>query len=311
MKRASLTELRVRGFGSVVDATLRLTPLHALIGPNDSGKSTLLHALRALAKFAQLNGTQGAMSEFNLYARDHSMIEAVVPGTNGAVLARDRGQWGECFVDPDAREALGGAQTLRLEPESLRRASPLIAEDAPLRLTDERGLGLPAVYDAIISRDVNAYLALSKRLSELFPNVKALALKNPTERTKALGVQLHDGSFISATTMSEGLLYWLAYAAVPFLAPTAFLLLEEPETGLHPARIRDVMMVLREVSQWMQVVLATHSPLVTSELEPNEVTLVTRDPEHGTRATLLQDVTAEMERALWLRADRRERPLLP
>ena len=111
---------RAKNYGCLVDVTATLTPLHAFIGPNDSGKSTILHAIRALSKFAQHNGTQGAMSEFNRYGRERAIIDATVPGTTGAVIARDRSQWGDCFVDPDARDALGGSQTLRLEPESLR-----------------------------------------------------------------------------------------------------------------------------------------------------------------------------------------------
>lgn len=37
--------VRIQSFGCVRDATLELTRLHALIGPNDSGKSTVLAAL--------------------------------------------------------------------------------------------------------------------------------------------------------------------------------------------------------------------------------------------------------------------------
>jgi predicted ATPase len=34
----------------------------------------------------------------------------------------------------------------------------------------------------------------------------------------------------------------------------------------------------------MQVIIATHSPLVINELQPNEVTILTRDEKIGTRA---------------------------
>ena len=38
-----------------------------------------------------------------------------------------------------------------------------------------------------------------------------------------------------------------------------------------------------------QVVMATHSPLVINEMEPHEVSLVTRTPEEGTNVTLMKD----------------------
>src|SRR5262249_820210 len=83
----------------------------------------------------------------------------------------------------------------------------------------------------------------------------------------------------------EGMLYWLAFAALPYLQPTPLILIEEPENGLHPSRIGDVMRVLREVSKTSQIVLATHHPLVINELQSDEVTILTLTPERGAIAT--------------------------
>lgn len=58
---SSITELTVAGYGCVREARVQLTPLHALIGPNDSGKSTLLRALRDVCEFGRgdADGTSG------------------------------------------------------------------------------------------------------------------------------------------------------------------------------------------------------------------------------------------------------------
>jgi ABC-type polar amino acid transport system ATPase subunit len=39
-------KIEIRNFGCIRDVKLSLTRLHALIGPNDSGKSTILRAIR-------------------------------------------------------------------------------------------------------------------------------------------------------------------------------------------------------------------------------------------------------------------------
>src|SRR5690242_15793177 len=39
-------------YGCLKKVEATLTPLHAFIGPNDSGKSTLLHGMRSLVQFA-------------------------------------------------------------------------------------------------------------------------------------------------------------------------------------------------------------------------------------------------------------------
>lgn len=52
MSEPYIKRVRVQDFGCVKDATLEFTRLHALIGPNDSGKTTLLRAVRTALQFA-------------------------------------------------------------------------------------------------------------------------------------------------------------------------------------------------------------------------------------------------------------------
>jgi predicted ATPase len=293
MSRPHVDQLRIRGFGCITDATFALTPIHALIGPSDSGKTTVLRALRALSKYAQMRNVQATAADVVLYAHETATLEARVAGAGSAIVTRDRGGWGEHHVDDEARASLGGHHMLRLETESLRQASALIPEGAPLRFVDERGLGLPAVYDAILSRDVTTYVSLTSRMMKLFPSVKNVSLVNPTQQTKALGLTLASGAFVSATATSDGLLRFLAYAALPYFASVGLVLVEEPENGLHPAAIREVMALLREVSARAQVIVATHSPIVAGELQSNEVTVLRRDEREGTRAVSLEDTALE------------------
>ena len=47
-----ITRFRAKNYGCLKNVEIDLTPVHAFIGPNDSGKSTLLRAVRALGYFA-------------------------------------------------------------------------------------------------------------------------------------------------------------------------------------------------------------------------------------------------------------------
>jgi energy-coupling factor transporter ATP-binding protein EcfA2 len=339
MDRPYVEQLRIQGYGCVQDATLELTPLHALIGPNDSGKSTVLRALRTLSSV--LERALGAPSLDTLgragptsRAPDGAVFEVSAATTTWRVEldagGRVRSMSFPRDLEPpsllddadgddagggpsperpalDIVQALRGAQMLRLDPDALRAPHPLIPDGHPLCFADERGTGLPAVYDAVISRDLSAYVDLNEELTRLFPSVKSLHLANPSSTTKAIGVKLEGGAVVPAALMSEGMLYYLAFAALPHLDPTPLLLVEEPEHGLHPARIADVMRALRLVSEKTQVLLATHSPLVVNELQPEEVTVVTRAGEQGMRATRILDTPGFEDRArvyalgeLWL-----------
>jgi energy-coupling factor transporter ATP-binding protein EcfA2 len=324
MNRPYVERLRIQNYGCIQDLTLAPTPIHALIGPNDSGKSTVLMAARTLTTLAA-----GALGEADdsgklgaaLGANPQFVIEGAVEGGVGWRIGGDGSGFpyqealpenferpGRVSFNPNhadrglapgsvPRVALGGSILLRLEPDALRTPTTLISEGEPLRLRNSLGLGLPAVYDAIISRDLPAYVSINRRFTELYPTVKSISLKNPTQSSKAIGVQLHDGHWVGADFMSEGMLYYLAFAALPYLTPAAMILIEEPENGLHPARIREVMHVLREISKTTQVLLATHSPLVVNELEPEEVTVLTRKPDEGTKGRLMKDTPNFAERS--------------
>lgn len=78
---------------------------------------------------------------------------------------------------------------------------------------------------------------------------------------KQLYFEYRSGVVIPAPQAAEGMLYTLAYLAITFLPePPRILLVEEPENGIHPARVREVVRLLRRLTQRdnpVQVVMAS------------------------------------------------------
>ena len=179
---------------------------------------------------------------------------------------------------------------MRLDPDAMRQGTPLLADRAHLEFFNDRGLGLGSLLDAVFARNVRDYLEVENSLKALFPSVAGFRLFTENDR-RQVGVRLVNGTEIRPEHMSEGMLYFLAFSLLPLLRPVSLVLVEEPENGLHPARIAEVMKVLRKVSETTQVVLATHSPLVINEMQPEEVTLVTRTAEEGTCFTPIAKTT--------------------
>lgn len=286
-------KLRIQNFGCVRDATIDLTRLHALIGPNDSGKSTVLAAVQTVAHLVK-SGQHGLVGDPRVGAAARL---AIGTGLREVAFQRVTNTWAYVaestsdmsiqisapITDP-AAAAVRGARLVRWEPDAIRSPSDLISENQTISV-DEKGKGIAAVYEALLSRDRDAFANIEDGVRHHFPTVKGLWLPTSTTKQKELGAILVDGTRVHAAAMSEGLLYWLAFAILPFVEHTAVLLVEEPENGLHPSRIAEVMKVLREISKRTQVILATHSPLVINEMRPEEVTILTRTAEAGTRAT--------------------------
>ncbi len=278
-----IEQVTIRNFGPITNATVGLSRLHALIGPNDSGKSM---TLRAISHFfdswmhrptpQRLNVTQPSLRlQFDTgqsaeWSCDGQLADRFEPGPS---------------TDPKFIEAFdAGGSVLRFDPDSLRAETPLIEDQAPLWFSDIHGRGLGALIDAIQARSQRDRDALTAHVRSVFPLVDEFRLFTKEQR-RSVGVRLTDGTEVPAEHMSEGLLYFLGFAVLRFLRPIHFVAIEEPENGLHPARIAEIVRVLRALSQTTQVLLTTHSPLVINELQPHEVTLVTRTAEHGTTFT--------------------------
>jgi predicted ATPase len=91
-------------------------------------------------------------------------------------------------------------------------------------------------------------------------------------------------------------LFFIALAYHP--TPPKLILLEEPENGIHPKQLADVVRLLRDVSKGVhggsaaQVVLTTHSPYLLDhiDLETDQV-LVFRRNADGTRSAEPADVS--------------------
>lgn len=323
-----IEEFSAKGYGCLRDVTVKLTPLHAFIGPNDSGKSTLLRAVNVLCMVAtwqpgtgsSFNVQQDGFARLKSAAGQGARLKATVASSREYEILWD-GYWMERndatpehhFVsqstgsillpsnrrpeDEGLSSALAGSRVARLRPEELRRPTPLIDGKAPLRFQNEHGLGLGSVLDAIRDRNEDAWRALTDDLLQRFPSLRRFQLQVREGAKKVVAAELRDGTNVGVDELSEGFLYYLAFAAMQHFDPVAVLCVEEPENGLHPARIREVINILRAISKaGTQVLLTTHSPLVINELLPSEVTLLTRPKDGGTVATRLIDVPQYRER---------------
>ncbi len=334
---AVITEFRAKNYGCLLNVYAGgLTRLHAFIGPNDSGKSTLLRGVRSAVRIATRPSGHGIEDPLLAlgtstkpvavtFTAAHISFECKVGDRLEEQLSGPDHPGHRVYTDAQSEGMLRGAskqapfssawaqtqgvRLVRFDAEALREPSELLTEKELVRFADERGKGLAGVYDAIRNRGDDAYDRIASDVRRLFPPVEFLQLKNVSKTQKKMQVKLRGDVAVPAEQMSEGLLYFLAYAALPYLGPTSLLLVEEPENGLHPSRVADVVRALRSISESTetQVLLATHSPLVVNELRPDEVSVVTRTPDAGTQVRKLKDTPNFEERSkvyalgeLWL-----------
>ena len=107
------------------------------------------------------------------------------------------------------------------------------------------------------------------------------------------------GQLVPASQASDGTLLVLAYLSILYLPqPPRLLLIEEPENGIHPKRLRDILEILRSLvheQSHTQVVLTTHSPYVLDLFKPEEVTLCTKLDTGEIKTTRMSDSPAVLQ----------------
>lgn len=339
--------LHVQGFKSLRDTKLTLRPFTVLIGPNDSGKSSILDAIRFLGRareeaLAEVGAKamgelawMGSAERFEwnvsgsssggaynyelkmLTPSGHLLEEKIdVQGRPVARVAKGKatlfdgngtiadGSLGipllavAQFHDARnqarldlVRRALRSSRRYHFDTTALRELQP-IAESPVL---SSRGHHLAAVLDRILGEDRDAFAAIEDTLRQLVPPLQGISLRTVMidEKTpaKALDFVLKSNGSkvrIPAAQASEGALLLTAYLALVYGDTPEILLIEEPENGLHPKRLKAVIQLFRDISTGKvgnrprQVVVTTHNPILLNEAQPEEVRLVTRTLEGGT-----------------------------
>ncbi|MBI4699814.1 MAG: AAA family ATPase [Deltaproteobacteria bacterium] len=149
------------------------------------------------------------------------------------------------------------------------------------------GRGLPDALVALMLRRREVLQEIEERLRRAMPevqrvDVEQLRPKGGTVRN-VLEIVTKRGTRVPAAMVSDGVLLYLGYLYLA-LGPSrhSLLLLEEPDHGLHPGRLEEVVKLLRGLTEpnadgtATQVVVVTHSPILLDFLRPEEIRTVTR-----------------------------------
>lgn len=361
-----IDHLRIQNFKCLRDVSLDLGPLTVLVGPNDSGKTSILdatyllgattrepcwrfdppgpheagdavfyvrnqvHGDRALNRLVwrsdrklqlawevrvSLADQKTALYRLQIPVDDMPFVEQL--SIDGQQVFEKNTSYGELpklsrsvstqlseqrYQDPAARDvaqAISSTSKYRFDPDALRGMAP----PAERPVLSPRGDNLVAILDALVTGpNRRAIDAIEEILHEAVPNLSGVALQTQTisrqgatHTVKAIEFVLSgDGPkpiTIPASLASDGAMLLLAYLALAYSDTPDILLIEEPENGLHPSRLKMVLDLLRKISRGevgnrkRQVILTTQSPILLNYAEPEEVRIVRRNAEGATEVT--------------------------
>lgn len=346
-----IRQIHIQNYKALRDVTLDLTPFHVLIGPNDSGKTSILEAVAALcrsvdqpserwfsgnwqgydlvwhgndpkvpvqisAEVADADARNVGPGQYILSCTFQPRLKSCLPqislrapGKKAVDLTTLPAKVAELSNSPAttsqksavawAQSALGGVGYYRFNPRSLEL--PVAFEQLSSVQMDASGFGLAICLEDMLGTQRSNYIALEERFKSIFPQVREIQLRRgiaiaedsripstsplPSAASGKEICFLFNGSPtpVPASQVSDGILLTLAYLVVLHAPqPPRVLLIEEPETGIYPPLLQNVVRILRDIvngQSHTQVIITTHAPYVLDEFQPANVTLCRKDAD--------------------------------
>jgi predicted ATPase len=297
-----IDKVHICNFKALVDVEVELERFTLFVGPNSSGKSSILQALDLVSRSFQY-GPRSGIGEYrssrNIKSRRNVEVKAyrkesiyrytddeiskqgdsIIYGNACCNIVANQNwqQWER--ADEKLFPPLAIAKLLRFELSSLKA----IADDATT--IDESGIGLHNTTAKMNLSDPDAWKSLQENVRKIVPGIRRL--RHTGTMPSSLLFDMTSGEGLTADQVSEGTLLVVGLLAVMSSTDHPnLLLLDDLDRGLHPKAQRELIALLRsllETHPKLQILATTHSPYIVNSMKPEEVRM-TFQADDGTVA---------------------------
>jgi energy-coupling factor transporter ATP-binding protein EcfA2 len=316
--RTTITSVEFRSYKAFRHYSLQLQQMNILVGPNNSGKSTVIGAFRLLANALRharsrqtqyLIGPRGRryygyvlpaedlpVSIENVhtdYAETDSVINFRLSNGNNMQLYFPRSGGILLLLDPVGKDVRTTASFKNAYPINIAAVpvlGPLEHEEDFVQLgTVQRGLETHRA-----SRHFRSYwryypggfTEFAELVAKTWPGMQIEEPELDHRSNKLSMFCLEDRITRELYWSGFGFQIWCQLLTHIFRAKRdALLIVDEPEIYLHPDVQRQLLAIVRDIGP--DVILATHSTEIMSEADPAEIVLVDKSDRSGER---LRDV---------------------
>jgi len=176
-----------------------------------------------------------------------------------------------------------GIQQLVLNSLLMRNASP----PGQTRKFRPDGSNLPWVVDELRQADQERFQAWIAHLSTALPDLDGIrTVERPEDKHRYLMLRYRDGLEVPSWVASDGTLRLLALTLPAYLNGfEGIYLIEEPENGIHPRAVETMFQSLTSMYD-AQVLVATHSPVILSVVQPEKVLCFAKSDDGATDVVL-------------------------
>lgn len=304
-----IESVHFENFRCLRDVELKLAPLTVLVGPNSSGKTSVLEGLRPRELIPSDHWQQ--KSKLPLFIDWRYSDGGSQRWSSTIARAWRNPHSAAAHNQPPIRAHT--AQSLAFDLGALRSENTLALANQLSRSGDN----LANVFASLTRQQQAAIATELCRLVPMFNDVDLAPTEQGRHRLRFQDRWNHNLWF-APDQVSDGTMLVLAFLVLQYQNPPVDLItIEEPERALHPYLLDEVIQLLRRMTTGLvgkkpiQVVLATHSAELLEYVRPEEVRFLTRSREDGsvqvnqasTESTNWQQVYKEYRESLgsiWL-----------
>lgn len=299
-----IASVAFQNFKALRNARLALGPFNLVIGPNGSGKTSLIEALLRLRQLSKLP-LRPPVPESDRTVEGPEIAFRFDPPYDGmeAVLSCVSDQLCDLLQVVPLPHGQGDAEWPALRARILRVRSYVfdhhaIGAPAPAKEGAEltlSGGNLAAVLHARHALYPEAFARLTAEFSRVSPEFTAIGTEVGEDGRVRFRLRLkEEETWIEPENVSQGTLYLLAMIALAHDPdPPSVVCIEEIDRGIHPRLLREVRDILYrltypasfgETRAPVQVVATTHSPYLLDLFRehPEEIVI---SAKHGVAAT--------------------------
>ena len=145
------------------------------------------------------------------------------------------------------------------------------------------GSNLPLVLNSIKLNDKNSYMAIIDALNAVNPNFKGFDFNFLGSSIELLLDEKGLNKSVHVTHVSDGTLRYLCLLAIIFNNRRGKLIcIDEPEIGLHPDMIGELMQAILQTTNATQYVISTHSDHILNQLSVENIIVFEKDDDNKT-----------------------------
>jgi len=279
-----ITNVTIKNYKSILDASVSLRPFTLLIGANGTGKSNFLQLLREVSDVAGSPLTRHVNHPSSDQLFEFENHEGVFSIENRSAISH---------ILPELRHV----SVFSLDPVKAGEKENLVEHP----VVHEDGSGVVQVLDSLKTGDrEDLFDTIEATLREYIPETEKLSFV-PGQTVKQLQVrERHLAKPIPVSQLSDGTRLTLILLTIMFQeSPPSLICIEEIDRSLHPrlfGRIVRLCLDMADGENMPQIIATTHNPYLIDQFRGNEDAVIIVEKEKGvTTFTTLEERLRHLE----------------